>query len=102
MSPGVHRQGGRSAARFPLEGRGVTAPVLPEREGPIGQFEVQSGPIHCQEPMSLLDATPRDLRTTDQVLDSLDRARQPVLRCRCGFQMDAPYMSLSRPEPAQR
>jgi hypothetical protein len=47
-------------------------------------------PFHCQEPMSEVDVETIAYRLTTTEAPSGEGAHRPVLRCRCGFQMDPP------------
>jgi hypothetical protein len=54
-------------------------------EGP----EAYPGPVHCMEPMSLVAPVTGDFRPLPEDQPAGDPPPR-VLRCRCGFQMDAP------------
>ena len=55
-----------------------------------GAREVNSGPVHCKETMSLVETGTADAGPTAPGVCSAGPAPVRVLRCSCGFQMDAP------------
>lgn len=74
--------------------KAFAAALATSGETPVGPAEPSPRPFHCKEPMALVERA-----TTDSSFsgagDRPDGGPQPrLLRCRCGFQMDAPGCSL--------
>lgn len=70
--------------------RAFAGALLSRAEAHSAAPETYSRPVHCKEPMSLVDPALQDLGSDGPSDNSVDAAHPGVLRCRCGFQMDAP------------
>lgn len=70
--------------------KALLAALAPRSQACGDRAGANRSPVHCMEPMSLVDPAVRD-SSFFGIEDQSRGAVQPrVLRCRCGFQMDAP------------